>query len=260
MTGDLGLPPAYRLVALETVGSTNDEAKRLARAGAEDGTIVWAKAQTEGRGRSGRTWRSLPGNLYASLVLRPECTPAEAGQLSFVAALGAGGALASLMPPLVELKYKWPNDLLINGRKVGGILLETESTGRDRLDWVVLGIGINVANHPDDTETPATSLHAEGDTDITVEATLSAFARYFLNWVNRWLDDGFEPVRQAWRRDAKGIGEPIRVRLPDRELHGTFVDIATDGALLLRTADGIVRPIAAGDVFFTGPAKTGASD
>jgi BirA family biotin operon repressor/biotin-[acetyl-CoA-carboxylase] ligase len=250
----LVLPPAYRLVSLDSVGSTNEEAKRLAREGAEDGTLVWAREQTKGKGRSGRSWTSPPGNLYLSLVLRPDCAPVEASQLGFIAALGAGGGLAEVMPPMLELRYKWPNDILINRRKVAGILLETESAASNRLDWLVLGLGINVSQRPPETSFPATSLREEGDTDSTVEAVLEAFARHFLSWVNRWLADGFAPVRAAWRASAIGLGEPIRVRLPHQELDGVFEDIDADGALLLR-ASGTVRRITAGDVFFAGPAR-----
>jgi BirA family biotin operon repressor/biotin-[acetyl-CoA-carboxylase] ligase len=245
------LPPAYRLVSLETVDSTNEEAKRLARAGAEDGTLVWAREQTHGRGRSGRSWASPLGNLYLSLVLRPDCPPVAASQLGFVAALGAGTGLAEVMPPMIELRYKWPNDILINRRKAGGILLETESARADRLDWLVLGLGINVMQRPAETSFPATSLREEGDLEATVEAVLEAFSRHFLSWVNRWLADGFAPVRAAWRKSAIGIGEAIRVRLPNAELEGIFDDIDQDGALLLR-AGGSVRRITAGDVFFGG--------
>jgi BirA family transcriptional regulator, biotin operon repressor / biotin---[acetyl-CoA-carboxylase] ligase len=254
---ELRLPPAYRLVSLETVGSTNEEAKRLARAGAEDGTLIWAREQTRGKGRSGRAWTSPPGNLYLSLVLRPDCPPVAASQLGFVAALGAGGGLAEVLPPMIDLRYKWPNDILLNRRKVAGILLETESAAADRLDWLVLGIGINVAERPSDTAFPATSLREEGDLESTVEGVLEAFARHFLSWVNRWLDDGFAPVRAAWRKSAIGIGEAIRVRLPNAELEGVFEDIDQDGALLLRES-GTVRRITAGDVFFAGPAGSGA--
>ncbi|HEX2115153.1 MAG TPA: biotin--[acetyl-CoA-carboxylase] ligase, partial [Alphaproteobacteria bacterium] len=183
---ELRLPPAYRLVSLETVDSTNEEAKRLARAGAEDGTLVWAREQTKGRGRGGRSWTSPPGNLYLSLVLRPDCAPAAASQLSFVAALGAGAGLAEVMPPMIDLRYKWPNDILLNHRKAAGILLETESAGADRLEWLVLGLGINVKDHPAETAVPATSLHEEGAAEATVEAVLEAFSRHFLSWVNRW--------------------------------------------------------------------------
>jgi BirA family biotin operon repressor/biotin-[acetyl-CoA-carboxylase] ligase len=250
---ELRLPPAYRLVSLDTVDSTNEEAKRLARAGAEDGTLIWAREQTKGRGRGGRSWVSPTGNLYLSLVLRPECAPMAASQLGFIAALGAGFGLAEVMPPMIDLRYKWPNDLLLNRRKAGGILLETESASADRLEWLVLGLGINVAHHPPETAFPATSLHEEGATEATAEAVLEAFSRHFLSWVNRWLDDGFAPVRAAWRKSAIGIGEAIRVRLPQGELDGTFEDIDEDGALLLRT-DGAVRRITAGDVFFASSA------
>lgn len=253
---ELRLPPAYRLVFLDSVGSTNEEAKRLAREGAEDGTLVWAREQTSGRGRSGRSWVSPPGNLYLSLVLRPDCPPAAAAQLGFVAALGAGHALAEVIPPMIDLRYKWPNDILLNRRKVAGILLETESAGRDRLDWLVLGLGINVLHRPPETAFPATSLREEGDLESTVEGVLEAFARHFLSWVNRWLDDGFAPVRAAWRKSAIGLGEPIRVRLPHDELSGTFEDIDEDGALLLRQGRA-VRRVTAGDVFFGDPAGAG---
>lgn len=252
------LPLAYRLIALDSVDSTNDEARRLARAGAEDGTLVWARTQTGGRGRGGRRWTSPPGNLYLSLVLRPDCPPSQAAQLGFAAALGARAAIGQALPPMTQLQYKWPNDLLLNGRKVGGVLLETESAGGAALDWLALGVGLNVASHPEDTPYPATSLHAEGAPDATVEAVLEAFAREFLVWVNRWLDSGFAPLREAWRAHAKGIGEPIRVRLLQAELHGTFADLDADGALLLRLADGSERRVTAGDVFFPASAGAGA--
>jgi BirA family biotin operon repressor/biotin-[acetyl-CoA-carboxylase] ligase len=257
VTGGLRLPPAYRLVALDSVDSTNEEAKRRARAGAEDGTLVWARAQTQGRGRGGRSWASPPGNLYMSLILQPDCAPSDAAQLSFVAALGVGAALGEVVPPMVEVRYKWPNDILLNRRKAAGILLETESVTRDRLDWLVLGVGINVATHPAETAFPATSLHHEGADEVTVEMLLEAFARHFLSWVNRWLDDGFGPVRLAWREEAHGIGEKIQVRLPNAELAGMFEDIDADGALLLRRADGALQRVTAGDVFFGDRAGAG---
>lgn len=258
VTGEPRLPPAYRLVALDSVDSTNEEAKRRARAGAEDGTLIWARSQTHGRGRSGRTWASPRGNLYLSLILQPDCAPADAAQLSFVAALGAGAALGEVVPPMVEVRYKWPNDILLNRRKAGGILLETESITRDRLDWLVLGVGLNVAAHPSDAAFPATSLRNEGADEVTVEALLDAFARHFLSWVNRWLADGFEPVRLAWREQALGIGAPVQVRLPNAELGGTFEDIDADGALLVRRADSSLQRVTAGDVFFGNRTSTGA--
>jgi BirA family biotin operon repressor/biotin-[acetyl-CoA-carboxylase] ligase len=255
MTEPVSLPPAYRLVALEAVDSTNEEAKRLARSGAEDGTLIWAREQTAGRGRGGRGWTSPPGNLYLSLVLRPECPAQRAAELGFVAALGLGDAVASLIPPLIPLNYKWPNDVLVGERKAAGILIETESGVRPApdapLEWMVLGMGVNVQSYPEDTEFPATSLRYEGATEVTVEALLEAFSRFFLEWVNRWLDDGFAPVGAAWKARALGIGKKIRVRLPNETLRGKFIDLDVDGALLLGVEKGAPpRRITAGDVFF----------
>ena len=250
------LPPAYRLVALDQVESTNDEARRLAEAGAEDGTLVWARVQTKGRGRQGRSFASPPGNLYLSLVLRPECTPAEAAQLSFVAALGVGDGTGSVAPPMIEIRYKWPNDVLFNGRKGSGILLESQMTPDGALDWLILGVGVNVQSYPEDTPFPATSLRFEGAAaELDEKAMLEAFTRHFLTWVNRWLADGFGPVRKAWLSHAKGLNEAIEVRLPNETLSGIFKELDETGALVLELAVGTLRKIAAGDVYF--PAAKG---
>ncbi len=246
------LPPAYRLVALETVGSTNDEALRLAAEGAEDGTLVWAREQTDGRGRQGRSWSSPPGNLYLSLVLRPDCAAAEAAQLGFVAGLALGEAIGSVAPPLIEVTFKWPNDLLLNGHKAAGILLESRSGPDGTLECLILGVGVNLRHFPEDTGFPATSLHFEGATEVEVVTLLEAFGRHFMSWANRWLDDGFAPVRRAWLNHAHGLGEEIEVRLPRETLKGTFKDLDGRGALVLELPDGALREISAGDVYFGG--------
>lgn len=250
-TADVRLPPAYRLVALDKVDSTNQEAKRLALAGAENGTLVWARTQSAGHGRHGRLWSSPPGNLYLSLVLRPDCAAAAAAQLGFVAALALTDAIGSVAPPVVEINYKWPNDVLFNRRKGAGILLESRLAADGALDWLVLGLGVNVKSYPEDAEFPATSLAHEGcPPEVTVAALLPAFARHFMSWVKRWLDDGFTPVRRAWLGHALGLGGPVTVRLPDQTLGGLFRDLDESGALLLALPDGAVRKIAAGDVYF----------
>ncbi len=252
MTVAPSLPPVYRLVSLDEVDSTNDEAKRLAEAGADDGTLVWAQAQRKGRGRRGSAWVSPKGNLYLSLVLRPDCPATEAVQLSFVAALGVGDALRRFVPPLSEIKFKWPNDVLLNEQKVAGILVESSTTAPDRLDWLVIGVGVNLATAPDDVAFPATSLHAEGCGPVTVVEVLEGFSRHFLTWVNRWLGDGFAPVREAWLKQAKGEGEEITVNLPDESFTGRFADIDEGGALIVELADGARRTVTAGDVLLGG--------
>ena len=241
------LSPPFHLIAYETVGSTSDEAKRLAREGAAEGLIVWAKVQTAGRGRRGRTWVSPPGNLHMSLVLRPRCRPATAAQLGFVAALAVADAIGDLALA-VALQCKWPNDLLANGKKLAGILLETEMVAGDNPDFVVLGIGVNLMSSPHDTPYPATSLAEEGAPGITPSTVIEAFTSRFAVWLARWRDDGFAPIRDAWLMRAIGLGEPIQVRLERDTLAGRFLDLDNDGALLLGIPGGS-RRIAAGEIF-----------
>jgi BirA family transcriptional regulator, biotin operon repressor / biotin---[acetyl-CoA-carboxylase] ligase len=244
----LRLPAGYRLVALDTVGSTNDEAKLLARAGAATGTVVWAVQQTAGRGRRGRRWLSPPGNLYASFVLRPDCPVAQAPQLGFVAALAVGDALRDLMPQRSRLNYKWPNDVVVDGRKIAGLLIESE-TGEGRVPaFVVLGIGINLAAAPGGTEIPATCVAAFADTAPAPAAMLEALAACLDAWLGRWRDEGFAAIRDAWLAAAASLGQPIRVRTEGSEFYGRFHDIDGDGVLLVDTAGGR-RRIPAGEVF-----------
>ncbi len=246
------LPPAYRLVALETCESTNSEAIRRAEEGAEDGTLVWAREQTKGRGRRGRSWQGLPGNLYFSLVLRPDCSPQQAAQLGFVAALALGDAIGSVAPPMIEVQFKWPNDVLLNGRKGAGILLESKIV-EGRLEWLVLGIGVNVAAYPQDLEPPATSLRFEGAPgDVTAVRLLEAFAPHFMSRVNRWLDDGFAPIRRDWKNHAFGLGEAIGVDRAAERVEGRFKDLDENGALIVELPDGGTLSVAAGDVYRIG--------
>ena len=238
------LPPEFRLAAHDSVGSTNDEAKAMARDGAPDLTLVWAREQTAGRGRQGRSWASPRGNLYLSLVLRPQAKAATAAQLSFVACIAVGETVAELGAQ--DIEYKWPNDVLVGGRKISGVLLEAESGG-DGLAYLVLGVGINLASSPAQTRYPATSLHGAAP----VEAALEAFARHFLAWYRRWTAEGFAPIRDAWLARAARLGQTIEVRLPDATLEGVFAELGAGGELMLDTATGR-RIVTAGDVHLPG--------
>ena len=245
------LPPAYRLVQLEAVDSTNDEAKKRAAEGAEDGTLVWARRQTAGYGRQGRHWDSAEGNLFISLVTRPDCALADAAQLSFLTALALGDAVGSVAPPMIEVTYKWPNDVLFNGRKGAGILLESKGSDSGGLEWLVIGVGVNVTSFPTEARYPATSLHFEGcPTSVSAVDVLEAFSRHLLTWINGWLDDGFASARQAWLNHAQGLSEEIEVRLPAETLRGRFEGLDASGALEVTLPDGGRRTIAAGDVYF----------
>lgn len=248
----LQIPSLYNVIPYDTIGSTNVEAARLAAMGektAPDGTLVWSLEQTDGRGRRGRDWDSPTGNLYTSLILRPEVPLREAAQLGFVAALSVYDALGIIGPTGNQVHCKWPNDILLNEKKVAGILLESHGGGGDKpADWIILGMGLNVSSHPEGTDYPATSLRSEGF-DSTLEETISAYTKSFLSWKNKWLDQGFDPIRKDWQWRCIGKGNPIEVRLENQTLSGIFEDIDEDGALLL-DQDGVIRRITAGDVFF----------
>lgn len=241
------LPASYRLIARDGVGSTNDVARELAEAGVPDGTVVWARHQTAGRGRLGRRFVSPPGNLYMSIVLRPAVAPAAAPQLSLVAALAVAEAVADSVPARASVSVKWPNDVLLEGRKVSGILLEAATTPEAGLDFVVLGIGVNVASHPAETRYGAIDLATVGAA-VSVAELLEGVAQRLHAWDRRWRTDGFAPVRTAWLGRAHGLGGPIDVEAGSTLISGSFVDLDGDGALIVATAGGRRRRVTAGDV------------
>lgn len=245
-SGVRSLPAFYCLRRYARIGSTNDEAKRLAAEGAGEGTLVWARVQTTGHGRQGRVWVSLPGNLYASLILRPEVPAAVAAQLGFAAALAVGETCLDFAPG-AAITFKWPNDVLLDGRKVAGLLLESESRAGGGLVWLVLGIGVNLVTYPVNADYPATALSAAG-AEVSSDVMLAALARRFLDWYDRWRGQGFAALRPAWLKRAQGVGKPMRVRLPQTAFTGIFAGLDEDGALLLDTEAGR-RRIEAGDVF-----------
>ena len=188
-----------------------------------------------------------------SLVLRPESAAAEALQLSFVSSLTLADALGGLLPPLSEVTCKWPNDVYLNGRKVAGLLLESSTTSGGVLDWLVLGMGVNVTSAPRDLSPEATSLHGEGAGPVTPVQVLEGFSRHFLTRVNQWLDDGFGPLREAWLYRAEGKDGEVTVNLENETFSGRFVDIDESGALVVEMADKGRRVVTAGDIFM-GPA------
>ena len=242
-------PEGYTKLHFATIDSTNEEARRLADKGEPGPVWIHADVQTAGRGRRGRAWDSPTGNLAATLFLRPGRPAADCAQLSFVAALAASDMLAELSSG-IDLKLKWPNDVLASSRKIAGILLESASAGSERPSWLAIGIGVNLASFPEATEFPATSLAALGAKAPSTEDALTALAAAFAKWYEGWSRRGFAEIRDAWLARAAGLGTRIRARLQHEELFGVFEGIDDHGALILRTDAARVRAIAAGDVFF----------
>lgn len=256
-TDGLKLPTGYRLRQHETLDSTNDEARRQAVQGAPDGTVVIAKRQTSGRGRRGRDWASPMGNLYASLLLRPDYEPQEAAQLSFVTALAVAKTVGEVLPAHKRIELKWPNDVLVEGRKISGILLESALAGNGQLDWIIIGCGINIASHPKLALGEATSLAAEGARPVTPDDVLESLVGAIHEGIAGWETNGFAPVREAWLSLARGVGGSIEVRLPGETLQGTFKNLDASGALELQQQDGTCRTVTGGEVYFGEPGQAG---
>lgn len=238
----------YHLLSFETLDSTNEEAKRLAKAGGGHGAVIWAKKQTSGKGRLGRSWVSAEGNLFVSILLQPEKPLTEASQLSFVTAVAVMEAIADVLPEGKAICSKWPNDIVVDEKKLGGILLESLQVP-DGGKWVVVGVGVNIDSCPPRTEFPATCLIKEGVELISAKIILSRFIHHFIEHYNEWNAKGFEPARKRWLQSAWGMGQPITARLPDEEMTGVAEGIDKQGALIMKMKDGKKRHILAADVF-----------
>jgi len=235
-------PQGYSKQVHAELDSTNEEARRLAEAGAVGPLWIMALRQNAGRGRRGRAWISPEGNLAATLLLRPDAPQAVTGQLSFAAALAVADMAAHFAPD-AAIAVKWPNDVLADGKKLAGILLEGGA------GWLAIGIGVNLAGHPEGTEFPATSLAQLGIAVPSQDEALTVLAARFAHWYGLWMQGGFESLRMQWLARAKGVGAPIRARLPQETRTGVFEGIDASGALLLNEG-GQVRVIAAAEVFF----------
>ncbi len=243
-THDLG----RALHAYEEVISTSDVAKELADGGAEHGEVVIAETQTAGRGRRGRSWISPPRkNVYFSVVLRPDLPPARAAELTLVASLAICDALRQAG---VDAGIKWPNDLLAGGRKIAGILTELAAEP-ERVQWVVLGVGINVnagaEDFPEELRGEATSVLLERGVPAPRALLVAACLTALEDWLDAHAERGFEAIRQAWRERSVTLGREVMVRADGREIVGVAEDLDAQGALLVRTAGGVER-VLAGDV------------
>lgn len=245
------MPDRPPIEAYDEIDSTNAEARRRAEAGQGGPVWITAAVQTAGRGRRGRAWSTQRGNLAATLLMTTDLPPVEAAQVSFVAALAACD-LADTCLGAGAARLKWPNDVLVHGRKAVGILVESGSRPDGRL-WLAVGVGVNLAHAPQDVERPAAAFadHMSGPPPAPLDA-LEVLATRFEAWRKLWATQGFAPVAQGWTDRAHGLGERCEARLPSRTLSGVAEGLDLDGALRLRLDDGSLERITAGDVFFGG--------
>lgn len=264
----------YRLEALDTVGSTNAQALDHARAGDPGKLWVVSKNQQSGRGRRGRAWQSPPGNLAATLLVVADYELKLASTLGFVAGLALADALEAVAPKgsisvgvdgggnfgkasSNRFELKWPNDVLASGAKLAGILLETTMLGANRFA-VAVGIGVNVAAHPEDLPYPATSLKKLGATCDAETLFLALSDAWAVN-ARLWSEGrGLAAIRDRWLKRAAGIGSEVAVRVDNRVVRGIFETIDEDCRFVIRDHDGGVVTIAAGDVHFGAVASAGA--
>jgi BirA family transcriptional regulator, biotin operon repressor / biotin---[acetyl-CoA-carboxylase] ligase len=248
---------AFRLVQHSKLASTNGEALVRAKEGDPGRLWIVADTQTAGRGRNGRSWFSPAGNLYASLLLLDPAPPHKTAELGFVAGVAAAQALREILQDGQRIKIKWPNDILYNGAKLCGILLESTTLPPGRLACAA-GIGVNCQSHPQNTPYPAIDLMTITGRPVAPETVLAKLSAAMAYWLDIWAAGaGFDSVRGEWLSLAAGLGGQIRVILPSHTVEGTFHSIDATGRLIIVEAAG-VRKIEAGDVFFTQQSLTAA--
>lgn len=243
----------WQRIDLALADSTNEEVRRRAESGAPEGLVIRADAQTAGRGRRGRAWASQPGNLYVSLLLRPRRDIAEVATLSFLTAVAVAEAVeqagaAAGIDLAGRVRCKWPNDVMLDGAKLCGILLESRTGPDGRLDYLIVGVGVNLTTHPDGLPYPATHLGAAG-VALPPGGLLDKMLTGFAVWYERWHYEGFAPVRAAWLQRAQGLGGPVVVRTGETEVRGIFSALDASGALVLELPNGQRQSVTAGDVF-----------
>jgi BirA family biotin operon repressor/biotin-[acetyl-CoA-carboxylase] ligase len=232
----------HEIIELEEIDSTNDELRRLAEKGAKHFTIVAAKKQTRGKGRYSRIWDSPKGNLYLSILIKN--TKLEtAYQLSFVASLAVLDTIQTFLPAH-DAKLKWPNDVLVDGKKIAGILLESSSSQVGKMNYLIIGFGINVKESPD---------YATNMKDLGFKQAFGSLKQHLIEKFEQlytiWLEEGFGRIGELWLRNAAYLGEKIRANLPEKEVEGIFRGLTPQGELILETTDG-EKLISSGEVFY----------
>ena len=223
----------FRLECHEVLESTSSLVKQRAEAGEAEGLAIQALRQSAGRGRQGRGWESPAGNLYISVLLRPAVPLRDAPQWSFVAAVALAETLNGLLPEASKLSLKWPNDLLLQGAKAAGILVETGIAPSHALDWICIGIGVNIRSKPNLPDRPTACLAEYLAAPPAPEALAQSLLVSLAHWHDVRLQQGFAPIREAWLRHAPAMGAPISLKRDGALLEGAFAGLSPEGGLLL---------------------------
>lgn len=251
------LPVAYELIELDSTDSVMEEAVRRADQGAGEGTVIWAREQTNAVSRRGNAWYSPCGNLHCAIIVEPDYDNTTAEQLLYVAAVSAGTAIADLLEPMIGLRYRWPNHIYINELKSSMLQLGASHEPRERYPWLAIGLHVNVAEHPPNPEPECfNSMHASGTPGARVEVLLETYCRHFLSWINLWADEGFAPVSKAWVQRTDGIGEDVVLHIDGSELAGILREPDSQGRGIVEMPDGSRRIVRLSEYFSLGPRGT----
>ncbi len=231
----------WQLHTYASLPSTQDYVKELAEEGLPEGLVIQSLEQRHGRGRHGRDWISPIGNLYMSILLRPDCSVSDAGQLSFVAAVALSAAMDTVLSGDHKKTLKWPNDILIDGKKVSGILIEKEG------EAYALGMGVNILSAPQDA---VFLKQFSGDNRLAIHPFRDTVLEKLGLYYTKWKEDGFASIREAWLAQAHGLNEAITVKAGDQQKEGIFKEIDDKGFLVIETQDGSTERLNSGEVFF----------
>ncbi|MEJ2344544.1 MAG: biotin/lipoate--protein ligase family protein [Gammaproteobacteria bacterium] len=235
------LPRLYELTAHEHVDSLLLEARRMARAGADEGTVVWALEQDARAPNPDGGWTPQPGGLACAFILRPEDPAPVAAQIGLVATVALTNAVAELVAPMTTLHCGWPGDIVLGGRKAGQVTLDAAVGDAGDVKWLNVLVEVNVRAPVDQVDLSHVYLQFDGHCDVTPQQLLEQFSREFLTWLDRWANEGFASIRTAWLHRAGGAGQPVEVPIADGTLAGTLTDLDADGRLVVETDAGARR-------------------
>ena len=244
------LPSPYELIMLDEVDSVLAEGVRRATDGANEGTLIWAQRQSEAKTRR-FDWDAPAGNLHCAIILQPEFDNSQAEQLCAVTTLAAGSAIAELVAPMTGMGVRWPGDLLINELLAGHVQIASPASKEQPWPWLVIALSINVVHHPENPEPEEfNSIHDSGDCkEVTVIEVLERFTRHLLRDLNRWADDGFQPVGKAWALRARDIGETRQLDFAGSHYKGTVKGVGENGELVLECDDDQIVTVSVAEYF-----------
>jgi BirA family transcriptional regulator, biotin operon repressor / biotin---[acetyl-CoA-carboxylase] ligase len=239
----------FNILIFDHIDSTNEEAKRVASLCPDKDFLIWSHMQTKGKGRNSNSWISPKDNLYLSILTQGKEDISNISYLPFIMALAIGDVIKKYTNNADLVQYKWPNDVLYDGKKIAGILIETKITNNNQTDWVIIGTGINLISSPKIEGYPTTNIFDITKQEISVEDAIDQVMHNLAYYQNLFQKEGFKVIKDLWLTNAFGIGKLLTVSSANSRLLGTLEGIDDDGAILLKLSNGSITKILSGDLF-----------